>query len=85
MVGAPAGLFSPELDGAFVVDGSHEVDGEMPDDGHVEGAMALSKPRLMVVEDDIEGPIQSVLDQPVAAHGVTGPSVVSVASVQCAS
>lgn len=29
--------------------------------------------RLVVVEDDVEGPVQSVLDQPVAAHGMSGP------------
>lgn len=45
----------------------------MADDGHVVGAMALSEPRLVVLEDDIKGPVQGVLDQPVAAHGVGGP------------
>lgn len=29
--------------------------------------------RLVVVEDDVEGPVQSVLDQPAAAHGMSGP------------
>lgn len=57
----------------FVGYGSDEIESEMAHDGHVECAMALSEARLVVVEDDVEGPVQSVLDQPVAAHGVSGP------------
>lgn len=44
----------------------------MAHDRHVKSAVALSETRLVVVED-VEGPVQSVLDQPVAAHGMSGP------------
>lgn len=56
-----------------VADGSDKVESEMAHDGHFECAVAFSEKRLVVVEDDVEGPVQSVLDQPVAAHGMSGP------------
>ena len=73
VVNAPAGLFASEFDGVLVANGSDKVESEMAHDGHVECAVAFSEPRLVVVEDDVEGPVQSVLDQPVAAHGMSGP------------
>ncbi len=33
----------------------------MAHDGHVESAEVFSETRLVVVEDDVEGPVQSVL------------------------
>ena len=70
VVNAPAGLFASEFDGVLVANGSDKVESEMAHNGHVECAVAFSEPRLVVVEDDIEGPVQSVLDQPVAAGTV---------------
>jgi hypothetical protein len=44
-----------------------EVEGEMPDGGHVSGAAALADARLVVGEGDVEDPVQTVLDRPVPA------------------
>ena len=66
-------FFAPEFDGVPVADSSAKVESEMAHDGHVESAEVFSETRLVVVEDDVEGPVQSVLDQPMAAHGMSGP------------
>ena len=44
----------------------------MAHDGHVLGAVTLSDTGLVVAEGDVEGPVQAVLDGPVAAYGVGG-------------
>src|SRR5690606_6906339 len=64
----PSCSFSTQLDGSLVLDGADEIDGEVSDDGHVLCAMALSQPRLIVLEDDVEGPMEGVFNEPVAAH-----------------
>jgi len=48
------------------------VDGEVPDDGHIFGAMSGSEARLVLFEDDVEDPVEAVFDAPMAAHGVGG-------------
>src|SRR5882724_49915 len=70
VVWAPGGAFSPEPDTALVLDGTDEIDGEVPNDGHVSCAVASSQARLVVTEGDIQYPMQAVLDGPMAAHGV---------------
>ncbi len=42
----------------------------MPDDRHVLRAVALAQAGLVLGEDDIEDPMELVLDRPVAAHGL---------------
>lgn len=45
-----------------------EVESEVAHDGHVVRAVAFSEAGLILVEDDVEGPVESIFDQPVAAH-----------------
>ena len=70
VVFVPTGSFSAKLDGSLVFCGADEIDGEVSDDGHVLCAMALSQPRLIVLEDNVEGPVEGVFDEPMAAHGL---------------
>jgi hypothetical protein len=44
----------------------------VPDHGHVFGAVAGSEARLVLVEDDVEDPVEAIFDPPMAAHGVGG-------------
>jgi len=39
------------------------------DDGHVVGTMAGAQARTILTEDDVEDPVEAVLDAPVAADG----------------
>lgn len=70
----PSGEFSWAFDGLLSLtartrlDGSDEVDGEVAGDGHIFGAMALSQAGLIVFEDDVEHPMEFVLDGPMAAR-----------------
>src|SRR6266436_2199479 len=64
----PSGSFAPSLDRALVGGLSHQVEGEMADNGHVPGAMAGAQARLVLIEGHIEGPVQVVFDGPVASH-----------------
>jgi hypothetical protein len=63
----PSGEFSSGFKAVPVVGGSHQVEGKMSDDGHFFGSVTLAQARLIVVEDDIEHPMQSVFDAPMAA------------------
>ena len=65
----PGGSFAPSLDRSLVGGLSHQVEGEMADNGHVPGAMAGAEARLVLIEGDVEGPVQVVFDGPVASHG----------------
>jgi hypothetical protein len=49
--------------------GAHEVHGDVLDDGHVLRPVSGSEPCEVVVKDDVEDPMQAVLDTPVGAHG----------------
>jgi hypothetical protein len=40
----------------------------MPDDGHVLRSIAGAQPALMLVEGDVEHPVQPVFDAPMRAH-----------------
>jgi len=55
--GVPGGAFTASFDGAFVCGLANEVEGEVPNDGHILSAMTLSQPRLILVEDHVEGPV----------------------------
>jgi hypothetical protein len=70
MPGIPAGAFSAVFQGSLVIERPDEIEGEVADDGHVDGAVALAVAAQVVVEDGVEGPVQAVLDGLVAAHRV---------------
>ena len=55
------------LDGALVGGGADD-EGEGSDDGHVPGPVTFSRARLVLLEDDVEGPVETVLDGPVTEH-----------------
>jgi hypothetical protein len=65
----PRGSFAPSLDQSLVGSLSHQVEGEMADNGHVSGAVAGAEARLIFIEGHIEDPVQVVFDSPVASHG----------------
>jgi hypothetical protein len=44
----------------------------MPHDGHIARAEAFARPGLVLLERDVENPVQSVLDPPMAANGLGG-------------
>ena len=46
------------------------VDCEVAHHSHVHGAVALTQAGLIVAEDDIENPVQTVFDPPMAARGL---------------
>ena len=65
----PRGSFAPALDGSLVGGLSHQIEGEMADNGHVPGAVAGAEARLVLIEGHIEGPVQVIFDGPMASHG----------------
>ena len=71
IAGIPSGEFAASLDRALVGGTTHQVDGEVSDDGHVFRAMAGPQAGLIFVELDIEHPMELVFDPPVAAHGAS--------------
>ena len=68
----PSCEFSSGLDGSLVGGGADEVEGEMPDGGHVSGAVALAQAGEVFGEGDVEHPVEAVLDCPVFADGLQG-------------
>jgi len=72
ILGVPSGDFPAWPDASLVCCGSDEVDGEVSDDGQVFGAVAFAQTRLVLGEDDVEDPMQTVLYAPVGTHGVGG-------------
>ena len=52
--------FSADLEAVFVFWISHEVHGHMFDDGHILRSVAASQPRKIVVEDDVQDPVEPV-------------------------
>jgi len=50
---------------------SNHDDGEVPDDGYVGGPMSGSRSGGVLVEGDVEHPVQCVLDRPMAAYGLS--------------
>ncbi len=70
VVGVPGSELSLGLEGSFVWHGADEVEGEVADARHVLGAVTGSEAGLVFVEEDVEDPVQAVLDGPVAAGGL---------------
>ena len=60
----PGRRLASELDGSLIRCRSDKVQSEVSDDGHVSGAKALSKSRLIFVERDVEHPVQPVVSRP---------------------
>ena len=56
-----------DLEAVPVLRISDEVQGPVLDDGHVSGAVVGPEPGEVVVEDDVEYPVETVLDVPVCA------------------
>ena len=48
---------------------AHEIEGEVADDGHLGWTVSGSRSCGVLAEDDVEHPVQGVLDGPVASHG----------------
>ena len=48
---------------------SQEVHSHVFDDRHVFGSDAGAQPGKIVVEDDVENPMEAIFDAPVGAHG----------------
>lgn len=55
---------------AFSGHGSDEVEGEVADHRHVCGTVAAAQARLVLLELDIENPMQAVLDAPMGSGGL---------------
>ena len=67
IVGIEVGEFSPDLEAVLVFWMSHEVHGHVFDHGHVLRPVEAAQPGEIIVEDDIENPMQPVLDAPMGA------------------
>lgn len=70
--GRPRGELAAQLDGFGILCHADEIEGEVTDHRHVACTEAFAQPRLVLVEGDIENPVQAVLDPPVTAYGRTG-------------
>jgi len=70
IVGIPGCEFSLALDGLFAGHSADEVEGEMADHRHVCGAVAAAQARLVLLELNIENPVEPVLDAPVGSGGL---------------
>ncbi|CCV05727.1 hypothetical protein MESS2_1650010 [Mesorhizobium metallidurans STM 2683] len=64
----PSGALELTAQGAFGGVFLHDVDGHVAQNGEVVWTVAQSAPVLILVHDDIEAPVQTVLDAPVRAH-----------------
>src|SRR5487761_1396518 len=60
----------PDRHGSLVLCGADEIDCEVSDDGHVSSAVASPQTGLILIEGDVEDPVQTVLDGPVTANGL---------------
>jgi hypothetical protein len=69
VIAVEGGELSTNLQAVLVVGSSHDVDGHVLDDAHVLGTVAGSEADEVVVVDDIEHPVQAVLNAPMGAHG----------------
>jgi hypothetical protein len=48
-----------------------EIEGHMPEDGEVVGAAAEAISGIVFVHDDVEAPVEGVLDRPMGAGDLT--------------
>ena len=66
----PSGTFALSGDGEFGSGGLEQVEGDLSEGGEVFGAVILAVSCTILVEGDVEHPVQPVLDVPVGAEGV---------------
>ena len=59
---------SPRRRGALVAVGAQDVEVEAAQAGEVFGRMVLACTGAVLVEDDVEQPVQAALDLPMGAH-----------------
>ena len=64
----PSGAFDFALDGAFVVIGFDDVEGELAQEGEVLGAVADAVSGGVLAHGDIKHPVEIVFDAPMCAH-----------------
>jgi hypothetical protein len=72
IVGCPCSELTAELDGFRIPRGSDKIEREVPYHGHVPGPESFAQTGLVIVESDVQNPMQAVLDPPMAADGLTG-------------
>jgi hypothetical protein len=68
--------FSADLDSVVSRRGADEVHGHVFDGGHIFWSVFGSEPHEVVVEDDVEDPMEPVFDAPMGANGAREKSVV---------
>ena len=64
--GVPSCEFSSELDAFPIAVCADQIEGEVADDSHVLSAMALADARQIVLEADVEHPVERVFNAPMA-------------------
>jgi hypothetical protein len=72
----PSGAFAFSADRELRAGGSQNVEGEPAEDGEVLGAGVGAVAGAVLVEGDVEDPIEAVFDGPVGADGLSERSVV---------
>ena len=68
-VGIQIGEFPASFEAVLVLWVAAQVEVHVFDDGHVSWAVCGAEARKVVVEDDVEHPMETVLDAPVGSHG----------------
>src|SRR3546814_9478384 len=68
VVRVEAGELPPVLEAVLVLGMADEVHGHVFDDGHVLGPVPGAQTGEVVVEDDVEHPVQPVLDAPMRSE-----------------
>src|SRR3954469_16441935 len=67
----PGSLFAPTTEaGLTAVIGGNKVESDFAEQGEVAGGGAMAHSAIIFSEGDIENPVQSILDAPVAADGL---------------
>ena len=69
VVGIEIGELSSDLEAVTVMGSAYEVHGHVAHDRHVLRARSGPQAHEIVVEDDVEHPVQAVLNLPVRPHG----------------
>src|ERR1700746_911056 len=63
----PGGDFASHAQGVFAFAGSEQVEGDVLDDGEVEGRVVGPHAAFVVAEDHVEHPVEAVFDHPMTA------------------
>ncbi len=70
VVGVPSGDLTSDLEALSWFGGAQQVHRHVPDGAHVVRSMTGAQTREILVESDVEHPMQAVLDVPVGPDGV---------------